>query len=154
MDNEGSGMAITKRIGIGLLVLVLVVVGSYFFEQLTKAQGSQNGKLVPVVQDDKTTAYLDAGVIKQLSEQERALEQKTGNSNEVSLDFVLGSAGVTDYKYIEVSGVGDRENLKVSPEEVEYITLYANSNNTFAIVNKAEENRVMFKEVAKFYVAN
>ncbi len=145
---------IKKRIGIGLLVLALVVGGSYLFELLTKAQGSKNGKLVPVVQYDKTIAYLDAGVIRQLSLQEQGLKQGTGNPNEVSLDFALGSAGIVDYKYIVLSGVGDSENLEFRPKEVSGITLYANINSTFAMINKAEGNRVMLKEVAKFYIAN
>ncbi|TEB05922.1 hypothetical protein Psch_02964 [Pelotomaculum schinkii] len=147
-------MTINKRVGIGLLLLVLVVGGAFLFEQLTKAQGSQNGKLVPVVQYDKIAVYLDAGVIRQLGEQERELKQSTGNSNEVSLGFVLGSAGISDYKSIEVSGVGDSGEFTLSSREIGSIVLSPNSNSTFAMINKADGNRVMLKEVAKFYVAN
>ena len=150
-------MTINKRIGIGLLLLILVVGGAFLFEKVTKVQGSQNGKLVPVVQNDKTTAYLDAGVIRQLSQQERELEQNQGifgSDNEVSLSFVLGSAGIINYKYVKVSGVGDSEDFKLKPEEIEGIALSSNGNSTFAMVNKVNGNCLMIKEVAKFYVAD
>ncbi len=148
---------INRRVGIGLLLLILVVGGAFLFEKAVKVQGSQNGKLVPVVQNDKTIAYLDAGVIRQLSCQERELKQGQGGSggdNEVSLSFALGSAGIVDYKYIEVSGVGDSENFTLKSGEIEGIALSSNSNSTFAMINKANGNRVMIKEVARFYAAD
>lgn len=148
---------INRRIVIGILLLILVVGGAFLFEGVTKVQGSQNGKLVPVDQNDKTIAYLDAGVIRQLSRQERELKQGQGGSggdNEVSLSFVLGSAGIVDYAYIEVTGLGDSENCKLKQEEMESITLSSNSNGTFAMVNKSAGNRVLVKEVARFYAAD
>ncbi|SFH10164.1 hypothetical protein SAMN05660649_03867 [Desulfotomaculum arcticum] len=150
-------MTFNRRIVIGILVLVLVVGGAFLFEHVIKVQGSRKGILVPVVQNSKTIAYLDAGTIRQLGQQERELSQGQSNSNsnnEVSLSFVLGSAGIIDYQCIEVGGVGDSQDFKLSPQDIEVIALSSNSNSTFAMVNKAEGNRVMIKEVAKFNVAN
>lgn len=144
---------INRRIVIGILLLTLVVGGAFLFEKVTKIQGSKNGKLVPVVQNDKTIAYLDAGVIRQLSCQERDLKQGQGGSgsdNEVSLSFALGSAGIVDYEYVQVTGLGESEEFKLKQEETEGISLSANSNGTFALVNKSGGNRVMIKEVARF----
>jgi hypothetical protein len=148
---------INRRIVIGILLLTLVVGGAFLFERVTKIQGSQNGKLVPVVQNDKTIAYLDAGVIRQLSCQECELKQgqgASGSDNEVSLSFALGSAGIVDYEYIQVTGLGDSEEFKLKQEEMEDISLSSNSNGTFAMVNKSGGNRVMIKEVARFYAAD
>lgn len=148
---------INRRIEIGILLLTLVIGGAFLFEKVTRVQGSQNGKLVPVVQNDKTIAYLDAGVIRQLSCQERELKQGQGGSgsdNAVSLSFALGSAGIVDYEYVEVTGLGDSEEFKLKQEEMEGITLSSNSNGTFSMVNKSGGNRVMVKEVTRFYAAD
>ncbi|MCG9968820.1 hypothetical protein L9W92_12305 [Pelotomaculum terephthalicicum JT] len=152
-------MTVNKRIIAGILLLILIVGGSYFFEQITKAQGSRNGRLVPVIQHDETTAYLDAGVIRQLGRQEQEMNKDAGETgdngdNEVSLGFVLGSAGVAGYQYIEVSGAGDSEDIKLGPRDIGGIVLSSNSNSTFAMADKAGGNRVIIKEVAKIYVAD
>lgn len=148
---------INRRIVTGILLLTLVVGGAFLFEKVAKVQGSQNGKLVPVVQNDKTIAYLDAGVIRQLSCQERELKQDQGGSgsdNEVSLSFVLGSAGLVDCEYVQVTGLGDSGEFRIKQGEMEGIALFSNSNGTFSMVKKSGGNRVMIKEVARLYAAH
>ncbi len=151
-------MTFNRRIVVGILVLVLVAGGAFLLEHMAKVQLSRNGRLVPVIQDSKIIAYLDAGTIRQLSQQERELRPGQDNSNnhsEVSLSFMLGSTGVVDYQYIEVSGVGNSKDFKLNPGDIEDIALSASSNHhTFALVNRAEGNRVMIQKVAKVYVAN
>ena len=71
-----------------------------------------------------------------------------------SLSFALGSAGIVDYEYVEVTGLGDSEEFKLKQEEMEGITLSSNSNGTFSMVNKSGGNRVMVKEVTRFYAAD
>lgn len=148
---------INRRIVIGLLLLVLVVGGAFLFEGITKIKGSQSGQLVPVMQNDKTIAYYDAGVIRQLSLQERELKRDQGGSvsdNKVSLSFALGSAGIDDYEYVLVTGLGDNEEFKLKRGETESMVLSSNNNGTFSLVNQSGGNRVIVKEVARFYVAD
>ncbi len=150
-------MTIDKRIAIGILCLFLAAGGAFLFEQAIKAQGSRSGKLVPVVQHNKTIAYLDAGVIRQLHEQERELghgRDNSGGDNEVSLGFVLGSAGVVDYQYILVSGAVDSEYFKLNPREVGDMLLSANGNGTLTMADRTGGNRILLKVVAKIQVAD
>ncbi|HHU86047.1 MAG: hypothetical protein ACOX86_11110 [Pelotomaculaceae bacterium] len=148
---------INGRIVTGILLLALVIGGSFLSEKVARVQGSQRGEVVPVVQNDITVAYLDAGVIRQLSIQERQLEQNrdgSGSDNEVSLSFVLGSAGLVDYEYVQATGLGDSGECRIKRGEVEGIVLYTNSNGTLSMVNKSGGNQVMIKEVARLYAAD
>lgn len=148
---------INRRIVINILLLILVVGGAFLFEKVLKIQGSQSGQLVPVVHKEKTIAYLDAGVIRQLSDQERDLQQGrgvSGSANAVSLSFVLGSVGIDDYAYVQVTGLGDSKSCKLKLEEAKDIVLSANSNGTFAMVNVADGHRIIVNEVVGFYATD
>ena len=108
---------INGRIVTGILLLALVIGGSFLSEKVARVQGSQRGEVVPVVQNDITVAYLDAGVIRHLSIQERQLEQNrdgSGSDNEVSLSFVLGSAGLVDYEYVQATAWATAGNAESS----------------------------------------
>ncbi|SPF45601.1 conserved exported hypothetical protein [Candidatus Desulfosporosinus infrequens] len=148
-------MSLNKRIGIGILIIALSIGGAFFVERMAIVQGQQAGKMIPVVQNNKTIAYLDAGVIKQLGEQERGQTQGKSNpngDNEVSLSYVLGSAGINKFQYVDVNGVGDDEDYKLGPKEIADLALSANDNNTVAMVKKVNGNHVMIAVVGKLSI--
>lgn len=150
-------LTLKRRISIGVLSTILLVGGTFLFEQMTKVQGSQNGKLIPVVQYDKIAAYVDAGTIKQLNIQERALRKNKSNindQNEASLDFVLGSAGIVNYHNVRVYGVGDEDGNSLSSKEIDNKVLSANEDSTMAMLNKAGGNGVILPKVSKILVEN
>jgi len=149
-------MTLKRRIGVGLLLITFLVGGAFLFEQVTKVRGSQNGELIPVMQNNKIAAYVDAGTIKQLSMQERARskDKNFNKPNEVSLDFVLGSAGIVDYHNIMIYAVGDDEGNSLSKEGIADMTLFPNDNGTISLVDKAGGNHVKIKEVSKLLILN
>lgn len=148
-------MSINRRIGLGLLITIFLVGGAFLFERATIVNGGNNGKLVPVVKNAQTIAYLDSGTVKQLHQQELSLKQGFGNNdNEVSLEFALGSAGAVDFKYIDITGVGNSEKLQLGPNKIAGIVLAANPDSTIAMINKAGGNLVMLPEIAKLTVVN
>lgn len=148
-------MTLNKRIGIGMLILVLSIGGAFLVERLALVQGKQTGKLIPIVQNNKPMAYLDAGVIKQLGVQERGSRQSISNSqgnDEVSLSYVLGSAGINSFQYVDVNGVGDSEDYKLGSQEIANFALSSNADNTVTMINKANGKRVPVTVVGKLYV--
>lgn len=150
-------MTLNRRIVIGVLAIILLVGGAYLFEQVTKVQGSQNGKLIPVAQNDKIVAYLDAGTIKQLSIQERTLKKDKSNingQNDASLDFVLGSAGIINYHTVRVYGVGDDEGTSLDKGKITMMTLSPNENKTMSMLDQADGNQVKIKKVRKLLIEN
>jgi len=150
-------MTLNWRIGLGVLVTILLVGGAFLFEQITKVQGSQNGELIPVMENSKIVAYLDSGTIKQLNIQERALRKDKSNidgQNEASLDFVLGSAGIVNCHNVRVFGVADDEGSSFSSGEIAVMTLSPNANGTMALVDKSDGNHVKIKEVRNLLIEN
>lgn len=148
-------LTLHKRVMIGMILTVLLVGGAFICEQMAKTTGSQNGKLLPVVQNNKIVAYIDAGTIQQLNIQERTLKKNGSKGiadNQASLDFVLGSAGIIKYHSVQVYDVGDEGGKSLSSPEAGGMALAANQDGTISMLTKAEGDRVVIKHVRKLLV--
>ncbi len=149
-------MKIDKRIVLGLIFIVVIVGSAFLLEHTVKVQGSNSARIIPVIQNNETIAFVDAGVIEQLREQEHAMREVSegsDNTGEVSLEFVLGSVGGFDYRYIEVKGLDDSETWRLEQSKLDpAIVLSSNMSGTVAMINSEDGRQILIKAIKEIHL--
>lgn len=142
-----------KRILIGIIAVVLIVVLAFFTEKIIREKGNESGIIISVIQNDETIAFFDSGVVSELIKQGMGVnENEAAEENSLLISEVLDSAGVINYNNLVIEGSGKAKITIDGSEEIKNAAFIVNSNNTISLVDINDGNRVIMKTVCSIKI--
>ncbi|CQR70333.1 hypothetical protein SOV_38680 [Sporomusa ovata DSM 2662] len=144
-------MKLNKKIMIASAIIVSIIASSYLVENITKDSGLQKGTIITVIQDGQPIAYMDSNVFKELMKKE--YKQDTGIKGP-SLVYVLSSAGVGNYKSIEIKNVQKvTDNYIIKQQDLNNTFIfYFTDHNTVNLMKLGQASTTLAEDVSEIIV--
>lgn len=143
-----------KRIVISVLLIFLLVAGSYLFENVMKRQGMNSAQIIKVTEKGKVVAYISADVLRQLMEQ-NSQKDEDNLSKGPSLILAMNAAGVSNFKRIEIKGKGDKASIVLNENDISSdLELFLANNGTINLCKKDNSSSFLVKEITEIDIKN
>jgi hypothetical protein len=143
-----------KRIVISVLLIFLLVAGSYLFENIMKKQGMNSAQIVKVTEKGKVVAYISADVLRQLMEQ-NSQKDEDNLSKGPSLILAMNAAGASNFKQIEVKGKGEKASFVLEEKDINSdLELFLENNGTINLCKKDNSSNFLVKEITEINIKN
>ncbi|WP_212903946.1 hypothetical protein [Clostridium polyendosporum] len=141
-----------KWIVISILLIFLLTVGSYLFENIIKQQGLKSGEIIKITEKRKVIAFLSADILTQLMKQN---SQEDDVSMGPSLLLTINAVGVSEFEQIEVTGKYRKETFVLHKEDInDDLLLVLESNGTVNLYKKNNDSKFLVKEVTEISIRN
>ena len=145
-------MNMKKRIIIGLVLILVITVGSYLFENISTRQGMKSAKIIKITQSGKTIAIISSDVLKQLMEQ-----NLNKNSDEEtlgpSLSTTLHAAGVSEFQQVEIKG--KNKSIVLNKDDIkDDLILFLQGNGSTNLCNKGSSANSLVDQVTEINIKN
>lgn len=148
-------MNLNRKMLLSIMLIGLIVGGSYAVECAVKVQGARSARIVRVVNDDQAVAMLSAGVFKQLKQQESAFDKDTSDNSVdgPSLLFVIRSTGINDFQQVEVKGLQNEDVYKLERNQINNDIVFSfTKHQTVNLGNKKDRGRYLVQDVSEIRV--
>lgn len=142
-----------KRIVIGLVIAILIVAGSYLFQNLTMKLGLSSAKIIKVTEKSKVVAYISADVLRQLMQQD--LEDEDNVTIGPPLLTAMNAAGASEFNEVEVIGKGNKNTIILKKNDINNdLILYLAGNGTINLCRKDKALNFMVTEITEIRIDN
>jgi hypothetical protein len=142
-----------KRIVIGFMIVILIVAGSYLFQNLTIKLGLSSAKIIKVTEKGKVVAYISVSVLRQLMQQDLADEDNVTIGP--PLLTAINSTGESAFNEVEVIGKGDKKDIILGKKDIyNDMILYLADNGTINLCRKDKALNYMVTEVTEIRINN
>lgn len=145
-------MVLNKKIMISVILILLFVAGSYLIEKLSKAQGISSGKVIKMEDNNNLAALMGIDVIRALKEQELPNDK---DAKGPSLLYVMGSAGIGEFKQVEIKGLDNKSVFHANKNEINKdFILYLTDRNTVNLCRKNDYQHFLVEDISEINKIN
>lgn len=141
-----------KRVIIGIVLIALLTVCAYLFENISTKQGMKSAKIIKITQSGKTIAFISSDILKQLMEQnlnKNDDEETLGPS----LSLTMHAAGVSEFKQVEIKGKD--KSIVLNKEDIkDDLILFLKSDGSTNLCNKGSSANSLVNQVTEISVKN
>jgi hypothetical protein len=143
-----------KRVIIGIVIIALLSVGAYLFENISTKQGMKSAKIIKITQSEsgKTVAFISSDILKQLMKQNL---NKNYDEDPLgpSLSLTMHAAGVSDFKKVEIKGKD--KSIVLNKEDIkDDLILFLQSNGSTNLCNKGSSTNSLVNQVTEISIKN
>lgn len=138
-------MTLNKKMILGLIILVAMILASYTIEFTYKSSGLKSGAIIKISNNNQPAAYFGSDVLKQLpgGTKEKSEEGPTLNS-------VLVAAGISDFKKVEIIGLKKGNSYVVNETEISNdVIFYYTDHGTVNLAQKDNSQTILVNDVSE-----